>query len=205
MASSDATTCPPEALVERLRAFASDGESPLDLLPWAFQLAPVECARLRDELALVLAEPAATGEPLDWHEVLDILHEWAEYTGWTGALIQDEITRGEPVYTVDLRGAERGSLESAPSAVRAVAEPILSEFLPYHPISGEFLTRGRLKKLSERDLWQIDLPDGYRLRYYVDELNRTVHVVYLGPHPDTDPRGRERSVRARVQRARHGG
>ena len=53
-------------------------------------------------------------------------------------------------------------------------------------------------------VWQVDLPDGYRLRYFVEEERRTVHVVYLGPHPDGDQDGRERTARAGARRRQSG-
>ena len=82
---------------------------------------------------------------------------------------------------------------------------LLCRFLPAHPTCAARLERGRLKKLANRDIWQIDLPDGYRLRFFVAEPERTVHVVYLGPHPDGPVDGREQAIRALVRRRRHGG
>lgn len=85
----------------------------------------------------------------------------------------------------------------------AVSE-LLQRFLPYSPTDVERLERGRLKKLGNRAVWQIQLPDGYRLRYFIAEPERIVHVVYLGPHPDGDADGREQIVRAAVRRSRFG-
>jgi mRNA-degrading endonuclease RelE of RelBE toxin-antitoxin system len=82
---------------------------------------------------------------------------------------------------------------------------VLAHFLPHHPTSAARLSRGHLKKLGNRDIWQVDLPDGYRLRYFVAEPERTVYVVYLGPHPDGYADGREQAIIAGVQRRRHGG
>jgi hypothetical protein len=87
--------------------------------------------------------------------------------------------------------------------VRQTAQELLDGFLRLHPTAHHRLPRGRLKKLSERGVWQVELPGGYRLRYHVAEPERTVYVVYLGPHPDGAADGREEDVRARVQRARH--
>ena len=56
--------------------------------------------------------------------------------------------------------------------------------------------------MKNRDLWQLHLPDGYRLRYVVDKPASTVYVVYLGPHPDCDTRGREDAARLKRQRLR---
>jgi hypothetical protein len=159
-------------------------------------------ARLRGDLALVLSEPESTGEPLDWQEIENILREWAETAGWEGALAPAEVPAPNGPFTIDLRPREAESLDEAPEAVRRAAHLLLQEFLPLHPTAGERLPRGELKKLKNREIWQIDLPDGYRLRYLVDKLGSMVHIVYLGPHPDGRPRGREQRVRARVHSAR---
>jgi mRNA-degrading endonuclease RelE of RelBE toxin-antitoxin system len=117
-------------VLARLEAFAR-GDEKQSVLPWAERLSPADRERLRGDLAVVLEEPALTGEPVDWREIGDILR--------------------------------------------------------FYPTASQLLPRGRLKKMKNRDLWQLHLPDGYRLRYVVDKPARTVTIVYLGPHPDRAP------------------
>jgi hypothetical protein len=193
-----------DALCGRLRRFAGSGEEP-ELVPWAPLLPEIERRRLRGDLSLVLSEPELTGEPLDRRELLDILREYAALAGWDGPLLEhaDETPPGAR-YEVDLHPQDERVLAAASPAVQRAARDLLAGFLTLHPTAGELLPRGRLKKMGDREIWQIELPDGYRLRYFLDEPNRTVYVVYLGPHPDGDADGRERSVRGRVQRRRHG-
>lgn len=175
-------------------------------LPWVSRLSPREQGWLRDDLALVLAEPESTGEPLDWRELTEILREAAELASWEGPLLLPPPSEApERAYAVDLRPDDLRALEAAPPAVQHALRDLRERFLPAHPTSAARLERGRLKKLANRDIWQVDLPDGYRLRYFVAEPERTVYVVYLGPHPDGAADGREQAVRARVQRRRHGG
>ncbi|MGV3723881.1 MAG: hypothetical protein ACO1SX_23540 [Actinomycetota bacterium] len=201
------TAIPPDpALVSSLERFARDEVGPADLLPWADGLAPETLARLRSDLSLVLSEPAVTGEALDWREVQDILGEYAGELGWDGELITAPAAAArEAPYAVVVRPVDLQTLASASAAVQSAAREVLRRFLPFHPTSAARLARGHLKKLTNRDVWQIQLPDGYRLRFLVAQPERTVHVVYLGPHPDGDADGREQAIRAEIQRRRHGG
>jgi hypothetical protein len=205
MLGDDSTVWDDSGLRDGLEAFAREDEAAGSLLPWSDRLDPEGRVQLRADLALVLSEPALTGEPLDWREIREILREWAEAAGWEGALVQCGGLPPDGPYAIDLRPRDTDALAAASAAVQAAVNSLLAEFLPAHPTAIRLLPRGHLKKLKNRDIWQIELPDGYRLRYYVDKLERTVHVTYLGPHPDRDPRGREQSVRSRVQRERHEG
>jgi hypothetical protein len=175
------------------------------VLPWAERLSPRERERLRSDLALVLGEPEATGEPLDWGEVGEILQEAAEAARWEGVLVEGADAPVTGLFSVDLRPHDAERLAGAPPTVQRAVRVLLNEFLPAHPTAGALLPRGRLKKMKDRDLWQIGLPDGYRLRYLIDADKRVVHIVYVGPHPDGDPRGREEVVRARVHWERRWG
>jgi hypothetical protein len=192
-------------LTESLRAFARGQDGPSSLLPWADRLCDQASKRLRQDLAVVLSEPERTAEPLDWREIGHILREYAETVAWQGELI---LPRDAPPdgaeYRVEVRAQDLRALERASAAVQQAAREVLARFLPVHPTAHDRLTRGSLKKLGNRFIWQIELPDGYRLRYYVAEPERTVYVVYLGPHPDGDMSGREEAVIAMVQRNRHG-
>jgi len=47
--------------------------------------------------------------------------------------------------------------------------------------SGE--THWTIKKVY-RDIWQLDLPDGYRLEYTVVDTDRVVLVLFIGNHDD---------------------
>jgi hypothetical protein len=139
-----------------------------------------EAGRLRDRLeAFVLGEEAG-----------------ASALPWAARLSQDE------------RERLRSELEMILSEPELTGEPVdgqeIDEILPFHPTAGHMLPRGRLEKLKNRDAWQIELPDGYRLRYFIDKLEQTVHIIYLGPPPDCDTSGREQAVRSKMQRGRNG-
>src|SRR5262249_59109536 len=137
------------------------------------------------DLEVVLAEPGAAGEPLDWQAIGDILEEWAEIAGWEGPLIEESLTPAEEssggCFSVDLRPRDARTLACAPAGVQRAMQVLLTEFLPVHPTVGERLPRGQLKKLKNRGFWQIDLSDGYRLRYSVDKPGRVVYILYFGP------------------------
>lgn len=199
MRHDDAPEFADPTLRARLEAFAR-GRGDEELLPWVERLSPLDQRRLREDLAVVLSEPETTGEPLDWREIGNILQEWAEIAGWEDVTLRAGALAPDGAFTVDLRPQDRQALERASPAVQRATAHLLAEFLPYYPTVGFLLPRGRLKKMRDRDLWQLHLPDGYRLRYLVDKVARTVHVVYLGPHPDHDPRGREQNLRAKVKR-----
>ncbi len=186
------------ALLARLEAFARAGDEGEALLPWAARLSPLDRDRLRGDLAVVLAEPEATGEPIDGREISDILQEWAEIAAWDGVLVHHRSVSPDGLFTVQFQPRDTEALNAASPGVRRAMEVVLAEFLTFTPTAGHFLPRGRLKKLTERDTWQLQLPDGYRLRYVVDKTERAVHVVYLGPHPDRDTRGRELTVRVKL-------
>jgi hypothetical protein len=189
-------------IAARLEAYARGSDSGEDLLPWVSRLNAEERHRLMSDLAVVLSEPDITGEPLDWREVGEILQEAAELAGWDDLLVTAAPASVESPYTVHLRPADTEALAAASHAVRETAELLVTRFLAHHPTAWQFLPRGRLRKMSDRDTWQLMLPDGYRLRSVVDRMEKAVHVVYLGPHPDRDTRGRERTVRVRVNRRR---
>jgi hypothetical protein len=186
------------ALLESFARGSAEGDA---ALPWAERLSPRDRERLRGDLTVVLSEPGATGEPLDWREIGDILQEWAGVAGWDGTLIRSTAAAAGR-FCVEIRPREAAALASAPAAVQRAARTLLEEFLTAHPTAGDLLPRGRLKKLANREIWQLGLPDGYRLRYFVDEPGRIVYVVYLGPHPDGDASGREQAVRSRVHTER---
>jgi len=191
-------------LSDRLEAFVHEREAGPPALPWSDRLSPRDRERLRTDLELVLSEPELTGEPVDWREIEAILGEWAEAAGWKGALIQPDRMPRDGRYAVDLPSRDAEALVTASVAVQSAMQTLLTEFLPSHPTAGHLLPRGRLKKMKNRDVWQIELPDGYRLRYFVDKRERTVQILYLGPHPDRDTEGREQAARARMQRGRNG-
>jgi hypothetical protein len=186
-----------------LEAFARHGAAGSDALPWAERLSPADRERLRGDLAVVLGEPDQTGEPLDWSEIAEILQEWAEVAGWDEVLVRTTAAAAEGNFSVHLRPRDNDALSVASAAVQTAMEMVLSDFLPRSPTAWHLLPRGRLKKMRERDTWQLQLPDGYRLRYVVDKSAKEVHVVYLGPHPDRDPRGREQHIHVKLRRRRY--
>ena len=188
-------------LAARLAAYCAGEDS---LLPWADRLAPPDRQRLRSDLELVLDEPEHTGEPLDWPEVWEILREYAALAEWDGPLAEVIGEAVESPYHVAVRPRELRVLERAAPGVQRAARDLLAGFLARHPTDYLRLERGRVKKMGNRGVRQIELPDGYRLRYFVEEERRTVHVVYLGPHPDGDEDGRERTARAGARRRQSG-
>jgi mRNA-degrading endonuclease RelE of RelBE toxin-antitoxin system len=189
------------ALAAGLVAYCG-GEDPS--LPWAGRLSPADRRRLRSELELLLGEPEVTGEPLDWPEVWDLLREYAGLAEWDGPLVDGAEEAEQSLYEVAIRPRELRALERAAPGVQRAARDLLARFLAQHPTDTLRLQRGRLKKMGDRGIWQIELPDGYRLRYFVEEERRTVHVVYLGPHPDGGEDGRERTARAGARRRQSG-
>jgi hypothetical protein len=192
-------------LLAGLTAFARSGSRGEALLPWLARLSGLDQERLRSDLAVVLEEAELTGEPIDWQEIGEILQEAAASVGWDEMLVHAASSPSAGDYVVHLRSEDREALAGASPAVQQTMELLLKEFLPHYPTAPHLLPRGRLKKLRERDAWQLQLPDGYRLRYLVEKPLRAVHVVYLGPHPDRDSRGREHHVRVQVKRRRRGG
>jgi hypothetical protein len=204
MPTGDSPDWKDSGLPARLDAFAQGREDGAPVLPWAAQLSPRDRERLRSELALVLSEPRLTGEPVDWGEVDNILREWAELAGWDGALVSPVAMLPEGPYSIELRSSDTETLAKASSAVQQAVYTLLTEFLPHYPTAGDRLPRGRLKKLKNRDVWQIELPDGYRMRYLADQSARTVHIIYLGPHPERDMSGREQAARSRMKQGRNG-
>lgn len=193
-----------ERLRDRLEAFVQNRGAEGAALPWVARLSPPDRERLRRDLALILSEPELTGEPIDWQEIDEILREWAEAAGWDGALVPVSGSRQAGPYSVELPSRDAEALVRASAAVQSAVEALLAAFLPFHPTAGRLLPRGRLKKLKDRDVWQIVLPDGYRLRYLLDQRERRVQVLYLGPHPDRGTAGRERAARLRMQRGQNG-
>jgi hypothetical protein len=208
--------------VDSLLAFAHGRETETSVLPWVNRLSSHDQERLRRDLALVLSEPAETGEPLDWQEIATLLREWAEAAGETVELVQLDslrVKKGPPagaafaprrvfdppegLYSIDLPARDTEALATASAAVQTAFYTLVTRFLAHHPTAGHLLPYGRLKKLENRGSWQVEMPDGYRLRYVVDKLERTVYVTYLGPHPDRDTRGREQSARSRIWRYRN--
>ena len=155
MSTGDSPDWKDPGLPARLDAFAQGREADAPVLPWAARLSPQDRERLRSELALVLSEPRLTGEPVDWREIEDILREWAEVAGWEGALISPAGPLPAGPYTVELRSPDAEALAKASSAVQEAVYALLTEFLLLHPTAGDRLPRGRLKKLKNRDAWQI--------------------------------------------------
>jgi mRNA-degrading endonuclease RelE of RelBE toxin-antitoxin system len=191
---------PLPAWVEQIEAFAR-GQDPPAALPWVRYLDPNNVQRLREELVLLFQEPVLTCEPLDWPEVMDVLEDYAELAGWDGPLHFCDGPATSPArYRVDIRSRDQRALMRASAAVREAATELLEDYLTTTPTAADRLRRGSLKKLENRDVWQIALPDGYRLRYLIDESTSTVFVVYLGPHSDGEVSGREPAIRAEVQR-----
>jgi len=56
------------------------------------------------------------------------------------------------------------------------------QILRTHP-KGSGETHWTMKKVG-RDIWQLDLPSGYRLEYTVVDADRVVLVLFIGNHDD---------------------
>jgi mRNA-degrading endonuclease RelE of RelBE toxin-antitoxin system len=57
-------------------------------------------------------------------------------------------------------------------------------FLRVNPLD-RAAAQGKMKKLKGKhaNLYQYDLPGGFRMWYSVDQATRTVQIEYIGPHP----------------------
>ena len=56
------------------------------------------------------------------------------------------------------------------------------EILQTYP-KGSAATHWTIKKVY-KDIWQLDLPSGYRLEYTVLDKERVVFVLFIGNHDD---------------------
>jgi mRNA-degrading endonuclease RelE of RelBE toxin-antitoxin system len=186
-----------------LNRFLLDQQTEPVLFPWFQRLSPQERESLCSDLELILSEPEETGEPLDVREIGEILSEYAEYAGWSGSPLAQSLPAEDAAYAIDIRPKEFRALRSAAPGVRRAVEEILTQFLAVSPNDPARLRNYNVKKLADRAIRQIDLPDDFRLRYLVDDPNRIVYVVYLGPHPQGQADGRERAVRALTNRQRN--
>ena len=182
-----------------LEAFARDNAPISGLLPWVTNLVPGLAFELRQTLTRLFNEPLQYEEVLDVQEVVDVLREYADLVGWQGP-VTSSFVEVQGCYRVEVRQKDLRLIETAGPAVRQAVEVILSEFLHYTPEDSSRLAGYKIKKLPDRGIRQIDLPDDYRLRYLVDQAERVVHVVYLGPHPTGAVDGRERALRSAINR-----
>jgi hypothetical protein len=62
------------------------------------------------------------------------------------------------------------------------AQNTIWKILRAHP-KGSGATHWTMKKV-DRDIWQLDLPSGYRLEYTVVDADRVVLVLFIGNHDD---------------------
>ena len=92
----------------------------------------------------------------------------------------DGVTR----YSVELNKRARKGLSDLVGNRRREAERLFAEFFAVTPTSR---VPGKVKKLSgvyaKLGYLQYNLPDGYRIWYYVDDNRKRVFIVYVGPHP----------------------
>ncbi len=180
---------------------STDSADSYEAIPFVYLLDPEHLKRMRVDLLTVLMESDHAGEAVDVREIEDILREFTELAGWDGPIW---VTDAEelPAYRLDVQAKDIKALRNASPAVQRVVEQLFSGPLIENPFGLSAEVSQRVKKMPDRDLWQVYLPDGFRLRYYVDEPERTVHVVYLGPHSDSRNDGREAAVRQAVHRRR---
>ena len=179
----------------------AEGNPTAASIPFVHLLGADELRRFRADVFTVLAEADSTAEPVDSAEIMDILREYAEIASWAGPL-WPAAESDNAAYAIDVAAKDLKALDLAPPAVRRVVDELVRGPLAENPYTVAARVSRRVKKLPEREVWQIYLPDGFRLRYYIDEPERTVRVVYLGPHPDSRNNGREDSVRRLVHRRR---
>lgn len=189
--------------IERLSDFARSPSAGSSTIPWFGRLNQADRDRFLRDLRLLLNEPIDTDEQLDINEVADLLSEFAELAGWRWLPVEWTRKTHPWLFRIDTRNADLRSLQSAPPAVRSAYDALANGFLAATPDDPLQLPERNIKKLAEREIWQIDLPNDYRLRYHVDAIERVVYVVYLGPHPSNAAHGREKSVVARVHRQRN--
>jgi mRNA-degrading endonuclease RelE of RelBE toxin-antitoxin system len=85
-------------------------------------------------------------------------------------------------YRVILKREARNNLHTLPSHITQQARQFIDTHLGHQPTQRIL---GKLKRLKGQlaDVWQYDLPSGYRLWYRVNEHTQTVQVIYIGPHP----------------------
>jgi hypothetical protein len=167
------------SLLALLQGFVQGNADGRGALPWTDRLLLQDRERLRSDLTLVLSEPEETGEPLDREEITEILREWADVADWDGPLVRATGLPREHRFSVDFGPRYHQALACAPPAVQRAMHVLLTEFLPEYPKDAERLPRGQLKKLNERDVGQIDLPDAYRLRYLIDKPARAVNIALV--------------------------
>ena len=88
-----------------------------------------------------------------------------------------------PSYAIRLRRGDRAELRTWGEREREATLAFLRDYASRTPTT---LIPGRLKRLNEpfRDHYQLRVSRRRRLIYRVDEANKVVRVVYLGPHPD---------------------
>ena len=87
-------------------------------------------------------------------------------------------------YAVRISKKARKGLDSLVGNRKADAEEFLNQVAPFTP---KTRIAGKTKKLrgayARKGLLQYDLPDGYRIQYWVLDEPPTVFVDYIGPHP----------------------
>lgn len=198
-------------LSSRLHCLETDEDFEV-FFPWFRCAAAADRARFRSELNVLLGEAEFDGErpgfELDLIELRDLAAEYAGLCSQSSdmALVRPEPPAPTPRYSVHIRERDLDRVSRCESSLRALVDELLGTFLAQHPTAGGLLQRGSLKKMVNRGLWQIDLPHGFRLVYRVDEEDRSVHVTYLGPHPDSRAvDGRVDWIRRAVHARRYSG
>lgn len=88
----------------------------------------------------------------------------------------------KPRYSIRLHKRARKGLEKLPPARRQKAREFINTHLrtkPLQPIPG------KTKPLAGplRGIFQYDLSYSDRIWWRVDQETRTVHILYIGPHP----------------------
>jgi mRNA-degrading endonuclease RelE of RelBE toxin-antitoxin system len=58
----------------------------------------------------------------------------------------------------------------------------IEHFLQIEP-KGNPASHWDLKKVA-RNVWQLDLPEGHRMQYTVDDQGKTVFILFIGTHDE---------------------
>lgn len=85
-------------------------------------------------------------------------------------------------YQVILKREARRAIQSIPRYIADQARVFIDTHLRRYPIQR---IPAKIKRLKGQlaGIWQYDLPSDYRLWYRVNEQDRIVEVIYIGPHP----------------------
>src|SRR5687767_10988512 len=141
--------------VERLSADPAGSGAPI---PFVDRLKPDDLQRFRADMLTVLMESDHSGDAIDAREVADVLREFAELVHWDGPLWVSEVETAA-AYRLEVPARDLKALRTASQAVQRVVEELFSGPLIENPFGVGREVSQRVKKMPDRDLWQVYLPD----------------------------------------------